>query len=145
MMFGKKKHRGLDEQLDRIGREIVRASAKNETEAESAATAPFLYARVRSRIAAELKRREAGENWLSLLTVARRAVPAMALSAAIAFGVFQFGGNTPFEQSFDDVDVLFAANETGVGRVVFDDTDVLSNDEMLDTIMSGTGEAEASR
>jgi len=144
-MFGKKKHRGFDEQLDRVGREIVRASAKNETEAESASSAPFLYARVRARIAAERKRREAGENWLSLLTVARRAVPAMALSAVIAFGVFLFGSNTPFEQAFDDDDVLFAANETGVGRVVFDDTDVLSNDEMLDTIMSGNGEAEASR
>ncbi len=143
-MFGKKKHRGLDEQLDRLGREIVRTSAKNEMEAESAAASPFLYARVRARIAAERKRREAGENWLSLLTVARRAVPAMALSAVIAFGVFLFGGNTPFEQSFDD-DILFAANDTGVGRVVFDDTDVLSNDEMLDTIMSGNGEAEASR
>ncbi len=143
-MFGKKKHRGFDEQLDRVGREIVRASGKNETEAESAASAPFLYARVRARIAAERKRREAGENWLSLLTVARRAVPAMALSATVAFGVFLFGGNTPFEQSFDD-DILFAANDTGVGRVVFDDTDVLSNDEMLDTIMSGNGETEASR
>jgi len=143
-MFGKKKHRGFDEQLDRVGREIVRASGKNETEAESAASAPFLYARVRARIAAERTRREAGENWLSLLTVARRAVPAMALSAVIAFGVFLFGGNTPFEQSFDD-DILFAANDTGVGRVVFDDTDVLSNDEMLDTIMSGNGETEASR
>ncbi len=144
-MFGKKKHRGFGEQLDRIGREVVRTSAKNEMEAESAAASPFLYARVRARIAAERKRREAGENWLSLLTVARRAVPAMALSAAIAFGVFQFGGNTSFEQSFDDDDVLFAANDTGVGRVVFDDTDALSNDEMLDTIMSGNGEAEASR
>lgn len=144
-MFGKKKHRGFDEQLDRVGREIVRASGKNETEAESAASAPFLYARVRARIAAERRRREAGENWLSLLTVARRAVPAMALSAVIAFGVFLFGGNTSFEQSFDDDDVLFAANDTGVGRVVFDDTDALSNDEMLDTIMSGNGETEASR
>ncbi|HVF87220.1 MAG TPA: hypothetical protein VM866_06510 [Pyrinomonadaceae bacterium] len=144
-MFGKKKHRGLDEQLDRLGRELVRTSANNETEVESAAASPFLYARVRARIAAERRRREAGENWLSLLTVARRAVPAMALSAAIAFGVFQFGGNNQFEQSFDDDDVLFAANDTGVGRVVFDDTDALSNDEMLDTIMSGNGEAEASR
>lgn len=143
-MFGQKKHRRRsNERLDGLGSEIVRASAKNEAEAESAAASPFLYTRVRARIATEQKRRQVRENWLSLLTVARRAVPAMSLSAAIAFGVFLYGSSARIEQSIDD-ELLFAANESGVGSVVFDDTDVLSNDEMLDAIMNGE-EVEASR
>jgi len=143
-MFKRRDPRASDERLDRIGREILRSAALPEAEAENASSSPFLYACVRARIAAERKRRDAGENWLNVSVVARRAVPAMALSAALAFGVFWFGDvNAPLQQPSDD-DVLFAANDTRIGSIVFDDQDALSNDEVLDTIMNGD-EPEASR
>ncbi len=143
-MFKRRTPRTSDQRLDRIGRDVLRSAALAEAEAENASSSPFLYARVRARIAAEQKRRIAGENWLNLALVAQRAVPAMALSAAIAFGVLWFGDlSAPLQQSFDD-DVLFAANDTRIGSIVFDDRDALSNDEVLDTIMNDD-EPEASR
>lgn len=143
-MFKSKDRRELDERLDRAGREVLRSAAMCDAEAEEIAASPFLYARVRARITAERKRRAASENWLSLLTVARRAVPAMALSAAIAFGVLWFGGeDNLLEQSFSE-EALFAANDTRIERVVFAEREPLSNDEMLETIMSDD-ELEASR
>ena len=66
-MIGKKINRRSEEQLDLLGREIVRASAMNEAEGESAAASPFLYARLRSRINAEREQREAGESWSAML------------------------------------------------------------------------------
>ena len=59
-MTGNKKSRKSDEQLDRRGRELVRASVSDETEIEAASSSPFLYTRIRARINAELERRVAG-------------------------------------------------------------------------------------
>ncbi len=143
-MFKRKDSQRFDERFEKIGRELSRSAALSEAEAEDAASSPFLYARLRARIAAERNRREERESWLNLLMVARRAVPAMALLAAIAFGLFWFGnGNTPLQQTFDD-EVLFAANDTGIERIVFPDADALSNNEVLDTIMY-VDEPETSR
>ena len=143
-MFKRRTPRTSDQRLDRIGRDVLRSAALAEAEAENASSSPFLYARVRARIAAEQKRRIAGENWLNLALVAQRAVPAMALSAAVAFGLFWFGsGDSLFEQSFSD-EALFAANDTRIERVVFAERDALSNDETLDTILNG-GESEVAR
>ncbi|CAN5340724.1 hypothetical protein BH18ACI2_BH18ACI2_04800 [soil metagenome] len=144
IMFKSKERRQLDERLDRFGRELLRSAAVSEAEAEVVASSPFLYARVRARIAVERERRAAGENWLSLLTVAQRAVPAMALSAALAFGMFWFGsGDNLFEPSVIE-EALFAANDTRIERVVFAERGTLSNDDMLETILND-GELEASR
>ena len=77
-------NRQNDEQSDRAGRLILLAAARNDDEAEAAAAAPFLYPRLRARIAAEERRREEAGGWASLLLVARRAIPAMALVAVLA-------------------------------------------------------------
>lgn len=143
-MFKSRDRRKLDERLDRFGREVLRSAASGAAEAEPAAASPFLYARVRARIAAERERLEAGENWLSLLMVARRAMPAMALSAAVAFGVFWFGGGGALTQPAFDDETLFAVNDTRMESVVFGEREALSNDDMFDSIMSGE-EAETSR
>jgi len=145
-MFKSKDRRQLEERLDRIGREVLRAASAHggEAAAENIATSPFLYARVRASINAQRERRAAGDNWLSLLLVARRAVPAMALSAALAFGVFWFGGGNALTQPTLNDEDLFAANDARIESIVFDERDAFSNDEMLDSIMSGV-EPEASR
>lgn len=143
-MVGKKKVRGLDERLDCLGREIVRASASNEGAAEAAASSPFLYARLRSRISAERERREAGESWLAVLGVVWRATPAMALVAAFAFALFWFtslGTRTPGSFS---VESLLDTREAGIEQVVFADRQPLSSDEVLATILL-EDEREATR
>src|ERR1700730_18233213 len=72
------------EESDRAGRLVLLAAARNDDEVEAAASSPFLFARVRTRIAEEQGRRGEAGDWLSLLFVARRAIPAMALVAVIA-------------------------------------------------------------
>lgn len=143
-MIGKKRNSELDERLDLIGHEVVRASAANETEAEAAATSPFLYTRLRSRINAEREQREQGERWYTMLGIAWRAVPAMALVAILAVTLFLFSSfgtqsNGVFtDESFAD------AGYSEVENVVFADNRSMTNDEVLATIMS-EDEQEASR
>ncbi len=69
-------------ELDRAGRMVLLAAARNDEEAEAAASSPFLFTRVRAAIA-EAQRREEAAGWLTLLFVARRAIPAMALIAVL--------------------------------------------------------------
>ncbi len=133
-MVGKKKERGLDERLDRVGREIVRASAMNEPEAEAASTSPFLYARVRARINSERERREAGESWLAMLGVVWRAVPAMALVAIFAFAMFWTTSPGTLSSGGFSVESLLDTREAGIEQVVFTDRQPLSSDEVLATI-----------
>jgi hypothetical protein len=72
------------EEFDRVGRVVLLAASRNEDEVEAAASSPFLYTRVRARIAEEQRRRVEASGWASLLLVARRAIPAMALVAVLA-------------------------------------------------------------
>jgi hypothetical protein len=137
-MVTKKKDRELDERLDRVGREIVRASALNEADAERVASSPFLYTRLRSRIAEERKRREEGESWLAMLAVVWRSVPAMALVAIFAFVLFLSAGtntSTTTTGSFTD-EALLGERDAGVEQVVFADSkQPISSDEVLTSIL----------
>ena len=139
-MVGKKNSRNLDEQLNRMGREIVRASAANTEEAETVAASPFLYARLRSRINEEREQREAGESWLAMLGVVWRAIPAMAMVALLAVTLFlsaNSGTQRPVVMLPDTRDAEFES-------VVFADTRSLSSDEVLATILD-EDEQEASK
>jgi hypothetical protein len=143
-MMGKHRDGATDERLERIGRELLRASAANAEEAEAVAASPFLYARVRARIAAERARREEGESWLALLSVFWRSAPAMALVAVLAFALFwSAGANTPPANIFSD-EALLGARDAGVEHVVFADRNPLSSDEVLATILNAD-EREGSR
>jgi hypothetical protein len=144
-MIGNKKNRGSMERLDRIGREIVRASASNEAEGEKVAATPFLYARLRSRINSERERREAGESWLAMLGVAWRAVPAMAIVAIFAVTLFLSAsfGTRPSGVAIVD-DALLGSGDAGVESVVFADNRPLSSDDILATILNEDAQ-EASR
>lgn len=122
----------LNERLDQLGRDIARASAANE--AEDASSSPFLYTRVRSRIAEERKRREAGESWLTMLGVVWRTVPAMALVAVFALVLFLSAGQSARSSSGFSDEALLGARDAGVEQVVFADRPPLSRDEVLATI-----------
>ncbi|HEX8337426.1 MAG TPA: hypothetical protein VF621_11895 [Pyrinomonadaceae bacterium] len=138
-MAGEKRDGARTERLERAAREVVRASAAGESEADSVAGSPFLYARVRARIEEERRRREEGEGWLALFAVAWRAVPAMALVAVLALALFLSSGAGELTPGFG----LGAETLLGEGdleQVVFADAN--SNDEVLSTII---GEGEGAR
>lgn len=139
-MAGKKNSGNSDELLDRMGRELIRASAANSDEAETVAASPFLYTRLRSRINQEREQREAGESWVTMLGVIWRAIPAMAMVALLAVALFLYAGSgtqRPVVMLSDTRDAEFES-------VVFADTRSLSSDEVLATILN-EDEQEASR
>jgi hypothetical protein len=135
-MAGQKRERGLDERLDRLGLEILRASAANEDAAEAVAASPFLYARLRTRLAAERERLEEGERWLPLLGVVWRAVPAMTMVTLFAFVLFWSTSVGPRSAASLSVESLLGTREAGLEQVVFADSQPLSSDEVLATIIN---------
>jgi anti-sigma factor RsiW len=140
-MEGEKFSDGREGRLERVAREVVRASAEGSAEADAVADAPFLYARVRARIEEERRRREQGEGWLALFGVAWRAVPALALAAAAALALFLSSGANDLTPGFGlGAEALLGDGD--IEQVVFADARTPSNDEVLSTII---GEAEGSR
>ncbi|HJU56204.1 MAG TPA: hypothetical protein VJ715_16600 [Pyrinomonadaceae bacterium] len=136
-MVVKKRDSVSEERLDRLGRDLVRASAMNEAEAEEAAGSGFLYARLRSRIEQSKER----ESWLVTLKVIWRAVPAMALVAVLAVALFisaSLGARS--SDLVSDESPLDIETE----GVVFADARNMTSDDVLATILNGD-EQEASR
>lgn len=141
-MAGEKIANARKERLERVAREVVRASAAGEGEAETAADSPFLYARVRARIEEE-RRREEGEGWLALFGVAWRAVPAMALVAVMAMALFLSSGVNDLTPGFSlGAETLLVERDEDFEQVVLADTRTPSNDDVLSTIID---EGENSR
>ena len=132
----------LDVRLDALGREIVRASAANEDEAEAAASSPFLYARIRSRVAEERARLDEADDWRAALRIFRRAVPTVAVVAALALALFfsVLVGTTQADAR--DEATLLDERDTGVEQVVFADRSSLTSDEVLATIIEDDREAQ---
>jgi hypothetical protein len=148
-MDGKRKKDAVaTEELERFGRALVRASAANEAGAEAVAASPFLYTRLRARIAAEQERRASAETWLTLLGVVWRSVPAMALVALFAFILFwtsNFGAaGTAVSPGVLSDEALMDARDAGIESVVFAERRARSSDDVLATIIQ-TDEREVSR
>jgi predicted RND superfamily exporter protein len=135
-MVSNKRDHGSEKILDGLGSAIVRASAPNEDVAEAAATSPFLYTRLRSRIESERKRREEGEGWLAMLGVIWRTVPAMALVAVFAMVLFLSTGSNSLGSGNTNYEVLLGDRDTAEEQVVFADKQFTTSDEVLDTILS---------
>ena len=135
-MFRRKDEHTEDARLDEMGRAFVRAASLDEEEVERIAAAPFLAARLRSRIEAARAAKEESSDWLAVFGVAWRAVPAMSLAAAVAVGVFFYaGGGDPFPAGLFTDEALLATSESAVEGVYFDDTGALTRDEVLSTIV----------
>jgi hypothetical protein len=132
---------GRRERLDAAGRAVVRAAASNEAEAEAVASSPFLFARVRARIAAEAERRAEGEHWLAVLGVAWRAVPALGLVLAFALALLSTSSPATSAQA-GVVEEALADGGAGYEQVVFSDRASLSGDEVLSTILEEGPEAQ---
>ena len=135
-MFRRKDEHTEDARLDGMGRALVRAASLDEEEVERIAAAPFLAARLRTRIEAARAAKEESGDWLAVFGVAWRAVPAMSLAAALAVGVFFYaGGGDPFPAGLFTDEALLATSESAVEGVYFDDTGALTQDEVLSTIV----------
>jgi hypothetical protein len=131
------------ESLDRAGRIITKAAILSEAEAGEIAAAPFLFARIQARIAAERQISDAG-IWTGFWSISRRAIPAMMIVAAVSLGLsFYFTGNKKQPAAFS-VDAYLGTNESGVDNLLFAERRPLTRDEVLATII-GREERELGR
>ena len=142
-MFQRRERQAEDERLDRVGRQLIRA-ANDEEAAERAASTPFLYARVRARINAEQARGTGAgeEGWLALLSISRRAVPALSGVAALALALtLWLAGvgtitttNAPLSLPLSD-EALFDARDASVEQAVLNGSQNLSRDDVLSIVV----------
>ena len=132
LMFWKGKNRQQEAQLDRLGRELVRAAAASEEEREAAAAAPFLYARIRARVAEKQRAEaEARDFSFSMFAVMRHAVPLMIVTTFVSVLLLFAGTNPPDEPAMETL-------ATNLDRIVLDEDNLpLSSDEVLSTIIAG--------
>jgi len=125
-----------DEELDGLGRLLLRAAASSEAEAETAAAAPFLFTRVRAAIAEEQRRRDEAGGWLSMLFVARRAVPAMAVITVLVAILTAWSGQLSIvaPANFDE-EALFGTPGPGVEQTVLADRNGISQDDVFNIVL----------
>jgi hypothetical protein len=129
-------NRQNEEQSDRAGRLVLLAASRNDDEAEAAASSPFLYTRLRARISAEERRRAESGSWLSLLFVARRAIPAMALVAIMAaiLTVWSVQPSAPATGYGLEDDALTDTRDPGVEQTILT-RNSLSRDEVFSIVV----------
>jgi hypothetical protein len=128
------------EQSDRAGRVVLLAAAQNDDEAEAAASSPFLYPRLRARIASEERRREAAGSWGSLLFVARRAIPAMALVAILAaiLTVWTMQSSAPAPGYGLEEEALMDTRDPGLEQTILTRNN-LTRDEVFSIVVDRNG------
>jgi hypothetical protein len=126
----------IEQESDRVGRLVLLAASRNDEEAEAAASSPFLYTRVRARITEEGRRREEAGNWLSLLFVARRAIPVMTLVAILAaiLTVWSMPRRAPEAWYRLDEEALADTRDPGVEQTILA-RNALSRDEVLSLVV----------
>jgi broad specificity phosphatase PhoE len=131
-----KTSRQKNEDLDLIGKVILRSAAAKEEDVEAAASSPFLFTRVRAAITAEQRLQEESGSWLSLILVARRAVPAMALVAILAavLTVWSAGPALSGAQAQADEEGLPMLLEPGVEQAVLASRG-LSRDDVFNIVV----------
>src|SRR5437588_3105259 len=108
------------EEMDKAGGLVLRAAVASEAETDAAATSPFLFTRTCAAIAEEKDRRAEAGGWLSMLFVARRAVPGMVLVtllvAIVTIWSAQLGHQTG-PANFDE-ETLFGTPSAGGEQTV---------------------------
>jgi hypothetical protein len=123
------------DQLDEAGRRVLRAAAASLEETEAAATSQFLLTRVRAAIREEARRREDAGSWLSLIFVARRAVPAMALVTLLAGAITAWSAfNPPVSQNSLDDEAIIEGPGPGVEQTVLAGA-TLSQDDVINIVV----------
>ena len=109
-MLWKKDNPNRNQQLDRLGRTLIRASQATEEEIETAVSSPALLERIRARASSEARPPATINNWAlnnwaaeilaAPRAIAWRAIPALSLVAIVALALWMNAeGNQP-ENSF---------------------------------------------
>ena len=124
------------EELDRAGKLILMAATASESEVEAAASSPFLFTRVRAGINEERRRREESSGWLSLIQVAWRAVPAMALVAILAAVLTVWTSQSAVVSTPQtDDEPLIGALDPGVEQTVLTSRNGLSREDVFNIVL----------
>ena len=132
------------ERLDRAGRLITKASVLSEQQANEIAESPFLFARIRERIASEQSSPASRGIWPGFWSISRKALPAMVIVAALSFGLSIYVAGNKNQAAAFSVDAYLGTNESGFENMVFAERRPLTRDEVLATIIS-RDEREAGR
>jgi hypothetical protein len=122
------------EELDRAGKLVLRAATAGESDIEAAASSPFLFTRVRAAIALEERQREAAGGWISLIRIAWRAVPAMALIALLAAVLTVWSTQSATVTQTDD-EPLIGALDPGVEQTVLTSRNGLTREEVFNIVV----------
>jgi hypothetical protein len=124
-----------NENIDRLGKIVLRSAGQNDEAIQAAADAPFLFTRVRARIDEEVLRNESG-LWSSLFLIARRAVPAMALIALLS-ATFMFWASrstvAPGWNRLDD-EALTDTGNPGLEQTILSRNN-LSNEDIFSIVL----------
>ena len=123
-----------NEELDRAGKLVLEAATASETDVEAAATSPFLFTRVRAAIAEEKRQREDAGGWVSMIRIAWRAVPAMALIALLAAVLTVWSDQSAVVTQTDD-EPLIGALDPGVEKTVLTSRNGLTRDEVFNIVV----------
>jgi|SRR5215471_142801 len=123
-----------NEELDRAGKLVLKAATASETDVEAAATSPFLFTRVRAAIADEKRQREDTGGWVSMIRIAWRAVPAMALIALLAAVLTVWSGQSAVVTQTDD-EQLIGALDPGVEKTVLTSRNGLTREEVFNIVV----------
>jgi len=129
--------RPRNEELDRLGKVILRSAVAEEKSMEAAASSPFLFTRIRAAIVEKKRQEEEAGGWLSMIFVARRAVPAMALVATLAavLTVWPAGPALTGASTQSDDEALFGMPGPGVEQTVLTSRNGLSRDEIFNIVV----------
>jgi len=134
------RERTLDERLDAIGRELVRANQSTTDEIEETVSTPFLYARLSARIASVKENISTdAQNWWLMLVEAWRPLTGMALIAVTAVLLFWFtivSSKLISPSMTVNGGEYLSQSDPKFDRIVFNDGDSLSDDDVLTTIFN---------
>ena len=135
-----KANRQIEEQLDRAGRLVLLAAARNDEEIEAAAASPYLYTRLRAAIAEKNRRRDESGGWLPLFFVARRAIPGMALVAVLSaiLMTWSMQPSAPTGLFGLEDEALSDTSDPGVEQTILS-RNTLSRDEVLGIVVDTSG------
>ena len=131
-----------NEEQDRVAKLVLKAASASEADIEAASSSPFLFTRIRASINEGPEQDARG--WLSLIQVAWRAVPAMALVAIMAAGLTVWSTQTaPVPVAQADDEPLIGALDPGVERTVLASRNGPSREEVFNIIVERNYEANS--
>ena len=133
-----------NEELDRVGKLVLKAATASDSDVEAAASSPFLFTRVRAAINEAGRDQEDSRGWVSLIQVAWRAVPAMALIAIMAAVLTVWSTQSalaPVAQAEDES--LIGTLDPGVEQTVLASRNGLSREEVFNIVVDRNYEANS--